>query len=194
MAWRVPERAARHQGVCMNEFGPYEIAYLCGGPERVAQTAVLVLYEKRRVRVSRGTHRVEAVRREADDPVQEAVLAEIPGTGRLLGQVLAAVAGTDEVRAVGDALREAGMLRRSRPTRAGKALRREAAEAAADDAGRLAALGPDGVEDAKMREILRTGDPKPIKLPRPPGRGHRNLESSTLSDTQYGGGGGTGGY
>ncbi|MEU8800835.1 TIGR04222 domain-containing membrane protein [Spirillospora sp. NPDC048819] len=159
-----------------DEFGLYEVALLCGGPERVAQTALLALYEARRIRIGQGTRRVRVVRHESDDAVQAAVLAEIPDVGRLLGQVIAAAAKAPQTRAVGDGLRAAGLLRggRLRPTRRGRAVRsRLADEPGTSGPERLAALGPAGVEDARMREILETGDPKPVKLPRSRARGHR---------------------
>ncbi|MBO2436288.1 TIGR04222 domain-containing membrane protein [Actinomadura nitritigenes] len=176
----------------MGEQGPYEIAFLTGGAVRVAQTALVALHEGRHVRVSRGTHRVQAVDREADDPVQAALLARVPGTGILLGDLLRETAASDEVRAVADALKEAGLVRGGlrgalRPTRAGRAARRRAVEDAPPGGpGRCAALGPDGVEDARLREILLTRDPKPLKLDHGRRRGHHDLESSNLSDTQYG--------
>jgi uncharacterized protein (TIGR04222 family) len=65
----------------MGEHGRYEIAFLTGGAVRVVQTALVALHEGDHVRVARGTHRVQAVNREADDPVQAALLARVPGTG-----------------------------------------------------------------------------------------------------------------
>ncbi|QKG20821.1 TIGR04222 domain-containing membrane protein [Actinomadura verrucosospora] len=176
----------------MGEHGPYEIAFLTGGAVRVAQTALVALHEGRQVRVSRGTHRVQAVNREADDPVQAALLARVPGTGVLLGDLLRETAESEEVRAIADALKEAGLVRGGlrgalRPTRTGRAARDRAVEdVPADAPGRCAALGPDGVEDARLREILLTKDPKPLKLDQGRRRGHHDLESSNLSDTQYG--------
>jgi hypothetical protein len=135
---------------------------------------------------------VQAVNRDADDPVQAALLALVPGTGVLLGDLLREAAASDEVRAIGDALKEAGLVRSGlrgalRPTRAGRAARERAVEEVPADApGRCAALGPDGLEDARLREILLTRDPKPLKLDQGRRRGHQNLESSNLSDNQYG--------
>ncbi|WP_433462686.1 TIGR04222 domain-containing membrane protein [Spirillospora sp. CA-128828] len=175
-----------------DEFDHYTTALLCGGPSRVVQIAVFTLYEERRVRIFRGTHRVEVVRREeSGDPLLDAVLGEIPRIGRPLGQVIAAVAGSPEVAAIGEAMREAGLLRgrRLRPTRLGRTLRRTLAERpGASQVERLAVLGPAGIEDAKLREILESGDPKPVTLPRARSRGRWNLEASNLSDDQYGGG------
>ncbi|WP_284734194.1 TIGR04222 domain-containing membrane protein [Actinomadura sp. NEAU-AAG7] len=180
-------------GGSMGELNTYEIAFLCGGPRRVAQTALLALVEGRRVRVSRA-HRVEAVRARPDapaqaapdDPLQAALLERVPGTGTMLGPLLAAVAETPELQEIAAALRERGLLRgASRPTRKGKAARRVLAESpVTTDLARLAALGPGAVEDARMREILGTDDPKPIKLPRTKHRSN-NLEASNLPDSQY---------
>ncbi|MEU9021563.1 TIGR04222 domain-containing membrane protein [Actinomadura sp. NPDC048394] len=182
----------RPREAIMGEHGPYETAFLTGGAVRVAQTALVALHEGGGVRVSRGTHRVQAVNRDADDPVQAALLARVPDTGILLGDLLRATAASDEVHAIADALKEAGLVRAGlrgalRPTRAGRAARRRAVEdVPADGPGRCAALGPDGLEDAKLREILLTKDPKPLKLDQGRRHGHQNLESSNLSDTQYG--------
>ncbi len=164
-----------------HEFDHYELAHLCGGPVRVVQTAVLALDRARRIRMSRGTHRVDVVRRESEDPVQAAVLAAIPRSGRLLGQVLEAAAR----------LAEAGLVRRgsAKLTRRGRAVRRGRVRDGADEASalrRFAVIGPAGVEDARLREILESGDPKPIKLPPPRWHGHR-LESSGHSGLGYSG-------
>ncbi|WP_171064580.1 TIGR04222 domain-containing membrane protein [Actinomadura soli] len=181
----------------MDELDRYTIAYLCGGPSRVAQVAVLTLYERRGVRISKGTRRADALAREPGDPVEAAVLAAIPAAGRPLGQVIAAAAESAAALAVAGALREAGLMRGRRPTRRGRALRRTlAGEPGASQAERLAALGPDGVEDARLREILRADDPKPVDLSRGRQRGHRNLESSNLAEPRFDGGdygGGSGG-
>ncbi|MFD0536124.1 TIGR04222 domain-containing membrane protein [Actinomadura luteofluorescens] len=104
--------AVSPRGVAVDEFTPYETALLCGGPTRAARVALLALYEKRRVRVSRGTRRVTVVEREAEDAVQAALLDEVPDTGFQLGYVLDAVAESDEVAAVAGGLVERGLLRR----------------------------------------------------------------------------------
>ncbi|TDB84124.1 TIGR04222 domain-containing membrane protein [Actinomadura sp. KC216] len=181
----------------MDEFDGYTAAYLCGGPARVVLVAVLALYERRAVRISKGARRADAVVREPGDPVEAAVLAAIPNAGRPLGQVIAEAAESAAVLAVADPLRKAGLMRGGRPTRRGRAVRRSlTAEPGPSQAGRLAALGPDGVEDARLREILQARDPKPVALPRDRRRGHRNLGSSNLSDPRFDGGdygGGSGG-
>ncbi|MEO3829393.1 TIGR04222 domain-containing membrane protein [Actinomadura sp. B10D3] len=174
-----PERASRRlhgrrhaaRRAPMEEIDPYETAYLCGGPRRVVETAIFVLYRQRRVRVSRGTHRIDAVMRESDDPVQEAVLREIPDVGRLLGQVISAAATSPEMRPIAQKLAEDGLLRRGlrRRTRKGVKARRRLTGQGADEPSpvlRVAMIGPAGIEEARMREILESDDPEPISLPR----------------------------
>lgn len=177
----------------MDEFDHYTTAILCGGPTRVAQVAVLLLRDRHRIRIFRGTHRVEVLLRDGDaDPVQAAVLDEIPGAGRPLGQVIAAVAASPEVDAIGEAMRETGLMRgrrRRRPTRQGRALRLLLAEEPVETPPELLALhGPAGLEDAWMREVLESADPEPVAFGRRRWRGHRDLEASGLSDRQYDGG------
>ncbi|WP_339154207.1 TIGR04222 domain-containing membrane protein [Actinomadura luteofluorescens] len=201
--------AVSPRGVAVDEFTPYETALLCGGPTRAAQVALLALYEKRRVRVSRGTRRVTVVEREAEDAVQAALLDEVPDTGFQLGYVLDAVAESDEVAAIAGGLVERGLLRRGfrgrlRPTRKGKAARRRlradagsgapsglgALKGAAPDAvTRLAALGTAAVEDAKLRHVMEMDNPKALDLPYDWALNgvNRNTEQSRLSDTQYSG-------
>lgn len=193
----------------MDEFTPYETALLCGGPTRAAQCALLALYERRRVRVSRGTRRVTVVEREAGDEIQAALLDEVPDTGIQLGHVLDAVAESDEVAAVAGGLVGRGLLRRGfrgrlRPTREGRAARRrlradaESGTASGPDAlkgtgpdavRRLAALGTATVEDAKLRQVMEMDNPKPLDLPYAWALSgvNRNTEQSRLSDTQYSG-------
>ncbi|MFI7147736.1 TIGR04222 domain-containing membrane protein [Nonomuraea sp. NPDC050022] len=61
----------------VHELGHYEIAYLAGGPRRVANTAIALLAKSGGLRVSRGgnLHAVAGAR--ASHPVEEAVLAAV---------------------------------------------------------------------------------------------------------------------
>ncbi|TDD74495.1 TIGR04222 domain-containing membrane protein [Actinomadura darangshiensis] len=201
----------------MDEFTPYEIALLCGGSARVAQCALLALHEQRRVRVSRGTHRVTVVEREPGDAIQAALLEEIPDSGFQLRFVLAAVSESAEVSDVADGLIGRGLLRRRFRgrlwrTRRGRAARRRLrADAEAGTSGglgelgkgsasnaiaKLAALGTGGIADTKLREVLESDAPEMVELPRFRFPGHRNLDASNLPDDKYSGGsyGGYGGY
>ncbi|MFG2007248.1 TIGR04222 domain-containing membrane protein [Spirillospora sp. NPDC048911] len=148
-----------------DDLGPYEIAYLCGGRERVVQVALLQLHDDRRIRVSRGTHRVEVTRGGSSGTVQNAVLEQIPGTGLLLGALIEATADSDEVRAVGRTLRDMGLLRERWLTRNGRALRQQLQkEPGPASYARFAAQGSSGLDAGKMREVFETPDPKPMKL------------------------------
>ncbi|XRQ13565.1 TIGR04222 domain-containing membrane protein [Actinomadura welshii] len=204
-----------------DEFDDYTTALLFGGPTRVVQVALLLLHEQRRIRVSRATRRVEAVRREddddlgpEDDPVRAAVLDAIPAAGVPLGRVIAAVAASPEMHAIEDALRAEGLLRgrgrRLRPTREGRKVRRIiAGDLGTSRPERLAVLGPPGVEDARFRAVLEADDPKPIKLQHYRARGQwhagaggrRYAGAGEGAESDYGGGdfgggdsGGGGGY
>ena len=43
----------------VSDLDVYEIAYLCGGPERVALTAVAAMARDGRIKISRSRHRVQ---------------------------------------------------------------------------------------------------------------------------------------
>src|SRR5690606_34189570 len=176
----------------MAEFPPYEIALLGGGPERVAQCALLALYERRRVRVSKATRRVTVVEHIADDAVQAALLDEVPDSGFPLGRVLSAVADSPEVASVAGALAARGLVRRGVRAPAGSsastglaALKRDAASSTVTA---FAALGPTAVQDAKFRHALEGEDFKPVSLPHDWAKmAQRNseLERSHIPDGQY---------
>lgn len=165
--------------------GPYEIAFLSGGPERVVQAALLALYERGVVRVSRLTHRVDPAVGDADDapvldPVQAALLKRVPHAGTPLADLLVFGAAADAVWDVCDALIDggllgAGVLRRLRPTREGRvvldAARRGVLpgfppDGTSPDVALLAARGPSAVGDAKMRAVLCEPVPKRVRLSR----------------------------
>ncbi|MFV2175807.1 TIGR04222 domain-containing membrane protein [Actinomadura sp. LOL_011] len=211
---RVQEATARPEGVPMT--GPYEIAFLSGGAERVVQTALLGLYERRRVRVSRLTRRVEVHAGDSDDPVgdpvQAAVLEEVPHAGTPLAELLVYAAPADAVWDVCQALIDGDLLgarffRRLRPTREGRLVLDAAQrgvlpgfppDGTSRDVARLAALGPSAVADAKMREVLEDPVPERVRLPR---RGFRTRgwgdgSGGEAADRRYsdGGGGGGGDY
>ncbi|HET6192876.1 MAG TPA: DUF1707 domain-containing protein, partial [Trebonia sp.] len=75
----------------------YEAAYLCGGPRRVALTAVVTMHQDGRIKISPARHRVVVIRDEASDPVERAVLDAAPWPGTGLGLVLDEVAGSAAV-------------------------------------------------------------------------------------------------
>ncbi|WP_267898554.1 TIGR04222 domain-containing membrane protein [Actinomadura sp. WAC 06369] len=208
---RVQEATARPEGVPMH--GPYEIAFLSGRQKRVVQTALLALYERGVVRVSRLTHRVDTAVREDDDapalhPVEAALLKKVPRTGTPLADLLVFAGTADAVWDVCDALIDGGLLgagfpRRLRPTREGRAVLEAARRGVlpgfppggrSADVGRLAALGPSAVEDAKMRAVLCEPPPKRVRLSRGGfrSRGWGGLDPASV-DLRYGHGGDPGG-
>jgi uncharacterized protein (TIGR04222 family) len=59
----------------------HEVAYLCGGPERVAHTAVVTMERDGRIKISPARHRVQVARDQASHPVERAVLDAAPWPG-----------------------------------------------------------------------------------------------------------------
>lgn len=147
----------------------YEIAYLCGGAERVALTAVVAMQQDGRVTISRTRHRVQVARRTADQPVERAVLDAVPAAGKVLGQLLHEVAHSAAVQELTDGLRRDGLV--GHHSLAGHphlpAAGRKA-RAELEDSGvkvprerRVAVLGASGIADAGLRDIFETPDPPP---------------------------------
>lgn len=157
------------------ELDPYEIAYVCGGPERVAMVVLVALHEDGQVKISSARHRVEAIRCEPRDGVEAAALEVIPGSGKLLEPVLAAIANSSAVEQVGRALRDGRLLPSTRfsaawqwsRAKAARGLRRRLImDPGSDNASRVAALGSQGIADAALRRVFETPDPSPVKIPR----------------------------
>ena len=94
----------------VTELDVYEIAYLCGGPERVALTAVAAMARDGRIRISRTRHRVQVVHRRGGQPVERAVLDAVPDSGKVLGPLLADVAHSAAVAELIEGLRRGGLV------------------------------------------------------------------------------------
>jgi hypothetical protein len=148
----------------------YQIAYVCGGPARVAMVALVSLHEDGGIAIAKARRRVTVLERVQQDPVRAAAVATIPDAGRTLGSALSAVAASDAVAEVGRALRDRGLLRGSRltalwplsRTRATRNLRRRIVAglpAESDDPRRVATMGSAGIGDAALRQIFDTADP-----------------------------------
>lgn len=133
---------------------PYEIARVCGGPGRVAQVAVVSLWQDGRIEIGFARQRVTAVRHEPRDPVETAVLRAIPPGGQRLWPLLGLVAASPEVAQVGGGLGPAWLrpLRRRR-------LRRSLAADPGDGLRRVAVLGAPGIEDRRLRRTFQQPDP-----------------------------------
>lgn len=138
----------------------YEVAHLCGGPGRVALTAVITMHQDGRVKISPARHRVVVTRDEASHPVERAVLdaAQWPGMG--LRFVLDEVAGSRAAHSAADELRRSGLLgKHSRLTAKGRELRDELLDEIPEGL-RIAVLGTSGV-DGPLRKVLGAPDPPP---------------------------------
>lgn len=115
------------------ELGRCEVAYLCGGPRRVALAAVVTKSQDGRVKISPTRHRIEVIRGQASHPVE---------------------------RAAGDELRRRGLLgRHSHLTSAGRKLRDELREPVPEGL-RAAVLGTCGV-GSELRKVPDAPDPPP---------------------------------
>jgi hypothetical protein len=153
----------------VSELDVYEIAYLCGGAERVALTAVIAMQQDGRIAISRTRHRVTVARRRASQPVERAVLDAVPDAGKVLGQLLHDVAHSAAIQDLMDGLRQDGLARQhslaGHPhlSAAGRKARAEL-----EDSGvpvprerRVAVLGASGIADTGLRDIFETPDPPP---------------------------------
>ena len=147
----------------------YQVAYLCGGPQRVALAAVAAMARDGRVKISRTRHRVQAVHRKAGRPVERAVLDAVPASGKVLGPLLEEVAHSAAVQELIEGLRLGGLIGHhslaGHPhlSAAGRAARKELEDAGAEAPGerRVAVLGTAGITDAGLRGIFETPDPPP---------------------------------
>jgi hypothetical protein len=173
-----PAGHAREPGQAL---GLYEAAYLCGGPTRVALTAVVTMHQDGRIKISPARHRIVIIRDEASDPVERAVLDAAPWPGKGLGVVLDEVAGSAAVDSAGDELRRRGLLgKHSHPTTAGRELRAELQEEVPEGL-RIAVLGTGGV-DSELRKVLDAPDPPPgsTLIPKRRDKGERPHDETPL--------------
>jgi hypothetical protein len=184
----------------------YQIAYVCGGPVRVAMVALVGLYEDGQIAIARARRRVTVVDRDQQDPVRAVAVASIPDAGRTLGSVLSEVSASDAVAEVGRVLRDRGLLPGSRLTalwpssrmRATRSLRRRIVAglpAESDDPRRVATMGSAGIGDPALRQIFEAADPD-LSVPsvRLPGsRDRSDGYGSPLRGDGYGDGGASGG-
>ena len=153
----------------VSELDVYEIAYRCGGAERVALAAVVAMQHDGRIAISRIRHRVQVARRRASQPVECAVLDAIPGTGKVLGQLLHDVAHSAAVQELIDGLRRNGLVGHysvaGHPhlSAAGRQARAELedSDVKVPRERRVAVLGVSGIGDAGLRDIVETPDPPP---------------------------------
>lgn len=143
----------------------YEVAYLCGGPERVTMVALVGLHQAGRISISSDCHRVNAVRRASDDEVQAAVLEIVPKVGRVLGLTTLMVAASPAVDHLGDVLRKKRLVPSSRRSalwqcgraKAARRLRHQLTKTASGDSlERVAVMGAAGIADEELQQIFET--------------------------------------
>ena len=136
----------------LSELDAYQVAYLCGGPQRVALAAVAVMAQDGRVKISRTRHRVKTVHRRAGHPVERAVLDAVPASGKVLGPLLEEVTHSAAVHELIEGLRHGGLAGHHslaghpRLSAAGRAARKELEDSVAEAPGerRVAVLGTAG--------------------------------------------------
>jgi len=171
----------------VDDLDVYEIAYLCGGPERVALTAVAAMARDGRIRISRTRHRVQVVHRRGGRPAERAVLDAVPDSGKVLGPLLTDVAHSAAVAELIEGLRRGGLVGyhslagRPHLSAAGRQVRKELESSGGEVRGdrRVAVLGPAGIADAGLRDIFQTPDPPPggKLVPRTRKRGYDEVPS-----------------
>jgi hypothetical protein len=153
----------------LSELDVYEVAFVCGGPQRVALAAVAAMAQDGRIKISRTRHRVQVVQRRAGPPPEGAVLDAVPASGKVLGPLLEEVARSVAVRELAEGLRNSGLVGHhslaGHPhlSAAGRAARKELEESGAQASGerRVAVLGAAGITSAGLRGIFETPDPPP---------------------------------
>jgi hypothetical protein len=153
----------------LSELDVYQVAYLCGGPQRVALAAIAAMAQDGRIKISRVRHRVQAVDRRAGQPVERAVLDAVPASGKVLGPLLEEVARSAAAQELIEGLRRGGLVGHhslaGHPhlSAAGRTVRKELADCGAEAPGErgVAVLGTAGITDAGLRGIFETPDPPP---------------------------------
>ena len=166
----------------MHDLDLHEIAYLCGGPERVVTVTLVALLQDGGIKISPRMHRVNAVRRAPRDPVESAVFDVIPERGRPLHLTASAVASSAALEDVGSSLRAAPVLpdtnlsvlwqgnRVVRRRRLHRRLRRRD-DLVHCELGRIATLGTSAIADARIRQLFEYPEPPArVKMPRGPHR------------------------
>jgi hypothetical protein len=153
----------------LSELDVYEVAFVCGGPQRVALAAVAAMAQDGRIKISRTRHRVQVVQRRAGPPPEGAVLDAVPASGKVLGPLLEQVARSVAVRELAEGLRNSGLVGHhslaghSRLSAAGRTARKALEGCAAEVSGerRVAVLGTAGIASAGLRGVFETPDPPP---------------------------------
>ncbi len=139
----------------------YDIAYLAGGPQRVADTALAALSERGGLTVLGP--RVRAEEQLAVHAVEETLLALCPRS-RSLAKVFVALLGEPVVEEIGRRLVSFGLLGRSRERLTSAGRRSLAAAREEKRFPDMSSRGPAAVEDRALRRAIREAWPGPSGL------------------------------
>lgn len=145
--------------------GSYEIAYLCGGVDRVVMVALVALRREGRVKITVARPRITVLDRRSDDPVQGAVLDTVPGKGKALHFIIREMLDSAQVGDIVDVLRGRGLLcrfnrgGRAVPSRRGRRLARKLADRVPAE-HRLSVLGVAAFEEGtELHRIFAPREP-----------------------------------
>ncbi|WP_078954700.1 TIGR04222 domain-containing membrane protein [Streptomyces sp. H021] len=165
------ERGRRHEptgGPMHTDPHVYELAHLAGGPQRVAESALVSLRDLGAITVTGPrVHASQEAPVPARHPVEE-VLTAFCSRGRSVAAAITVVRQAPETEEIGRRLLALGLVSRfhHRPTRAGRRLLAEAMSAATHPPYVLA--GPSAIEDRLLRNLLtRTRTPTVLDRLRP---------------------------
>jgi hypothetical protein len=127
------------------------------------------------------------VRRRGGHPAERAVLDAVPGSGTVLGPLLADVAHSAAVTGLTEGLQRLGLVGHHslaghhHLSAAGRQARKELEDSGAEVRGdrRVAVLGSAGIADDALREIFQSPDPPPGSklVPRTRKRGYDEVPS-----------------
>ncbi|MEO3749530.1 TIGR04222 domain-containing membrane protein [Streptomyces sp. B6B3] len=139
----------------------YDVACLAGGPQRVAETALLTLHDRGVITITGPRVRAEE---QAEHPVERVLTSSCPN-GRSVTAVLAGLTRATETEEIGRRLVSLGLLTRARrPTRVGRRrleLARESEELPA-----YVFDGPAAHPERRLRRAVRIASPAPSGLGR----------------------------
>lgn len=140
----------------------YQVAYLCGGPIRVAQVALLGMYADHRIEIGPARQRITVINRNPRHPVEAAAFELLPDSGSPLWPAMFRIAAHPAISEVGAGLRMKGLLPRRKWPRPRRGHHRRGDAAQSMDPGdglqRVAVLGTAGIEDERIRRAFERPD------------------------------------
>ena len=168
----------------------YDIAFLAGGPQRVAESALIALSERGLLKI--GGVRVRAVgEAPPQHPVEDVLLVMCPRS-KNTASVLTAVQRSPEVQEITRRLAARSLVRgsRHRPTRLGRRQLRAAERS--EGLPEYVFNGPAALPHGPVRRGVVIARPAPSGLGRTLARMGRALDRDSDSGTDFGSGSGSG--